>query len=529
MPSLKRWPREEDDALSDSLSRALAAYLPTQPWFRGTLRHETPVELYDVLPIGNKRQVALVIVRADVIDGDDTLYLVALRIVSGDDAALIPPAGVLARTTSGKSILVDAAGTPWLGRELLGALRGRRGLHGWRGEIAADAADELQTLERGADRQQESSALPHSRNTTLRAGGALIKLYRRPELGGNVELEIGRALREAPVEGTSAMTVGLTYRRAGAPMVLGGVGPWVSNQGSGWSSALDAVSEAIERATPDMLAAEPLGGDELLRGPGEELGDRSRAIVRDWTGVARQLGARTAQLHASLAKIAQPSFAPEPFGELYQRALYQSIRNRFHDARQAAIGWAPRNTGGDDDAARLAALFDPAEKALRLLLDHPFDCLRIRGHGDLRLEHFLVADGEMVIVDFEGDPTRPMSERRIKRSPYRDVAALAASIAEAAGAGLELARQRSTVWRDDPALRSWLVSWVVGAAAAMLDGYHEHSGSWDAALVPRDPDDSAVLLRALMVDALCARIAAPRVEEPARQHLLVPTLAVLVS
>ncbi len=311
-------------------------------------------------------------------------------------------------------------------------------------------------------------------------------------------------------------------------MVVGGVGPWVTSQGDGWSLAIDAVSAAVERATPESVAV-PLGMDVLLSAPGAEPGASVIAVIGDWAETAGRLGMRTAQLHSALARVDEPSFRPEPFGELYQRALYQSVRNRFNEAQVAALQRAGESDQAKVDAARTRELFGPAAERLRPLLDHPFECLRIRGHGDLRLEHFLYADGEMVIVDFEGDPTRPMSERRIKRSPYADLAALIASSAQAAAAGLDLARQRSTVRHDGPWLQSWLISWLVGTSAAVLNGYLSHLAASDLAMVPRDPGDSSTLLRALLIDAFCERISEPGRHEPAHPELLVQVLAALVD
>ncbi len=186
MPDLEGWPQAEDELLADALARALSAYLPYQPWFGGTPRQASAVRVLDVLPIDRERRTALVLAGTDLLDGDDTLYLVPLRIASGADGQAVPATGVLARSRDGQALLVEASDEPSFGPALLRALGGRRVLRGWHGRMTADSPADLGGLVRAGAGDVSGPVAPRSRNISLRVGGALVKLYRRVEPGVHV-------------------------------------------------------------------------------------------------------------------------------------------------------------------------------------------------------------------------------------------------------------------------------------------------------------------------------------------------------
>src|SRR5207237_1323222 len=153
-------------------------------------------------------------------------------------------------------------------------------------------------------------------------------------------------------------------------------------------------------------------------------------LIDSFLDVARMLGERTAELHLALAaNRADPALAPEPFGKLYQRSLYQSIGNltgRLCDR-------LTRNRAGFSETAgtladQVVARHDAILERFRTILDPQFNGKRTRCHGDFHLGQLLYTGKDFVIIDFEGEAGRTIGERRVKRTPLRDVATLVRSL-----------------------------------------------------------------------------------------------------
>src|SRR5205814_2120207 len=135
------------------------------------------------------------------------------------------------------------------------------------------------------------------------------------------------------------------------------------------------------------------------------------------------LGQRTAELHVALASNSDnPEFSPEPFSLLYQRSLYQSMRN--HSGQMFQI---LKNNLKDlrgvllDEALKVLDLQGEVLNRFRAVLSRKITAKRTRIHGDFHLGQVLYTGKDYVIIDFEGEPSRPITERRIKKTPIRDV------------------------------------------------------------------------------------------------------------
>jgi len=215
----------------------------------------------------------------------------------------------------------------------------------------------------------------------------------------------------------------------------------------------------------------------------------------------RLLGHRTAELHLALASDAESAdFAPEPFTTLYQRSTYQSMRNltaRVLETLRLARPGLPDATGVLAD--RLLARQDALGERFRALLGGRIDAARIRVHGDYHLGQVLFTGSDFVIVDFEGEPARSLGERRLKRSPLRDVAGMLRSFDYAAKGSLLHFTAEGTVRPEDaPRLESWASLWRQWVASAFLRAYLH--GVESAGLVPRNREQLETLLDVLLLE-----------------------------
>jgi maltose alpha-D-glucosyltransferase/alpha-amylase len=163
----------------------------------------------------------------------------------------------------------------------------------------------------------------------------------------------------------------------------------------------------------------------------------------------------------------------------------RSRRASLPEALQATIDQALRAEGA-------------IQERFRALLDGRLDAMRIRIHGDYHAGQVLWTGRDVVIIDFEGEPGRPLSERRHKRSPLRDVAGMLRSFQYASFGSLMGTPVGALVRPEDvPTLEPWARSWSTWVSAAFLGAY---LGAMQAAdLLPVDPDQLATLLDALLL------------------------------
>jgi maltose alpha-D-glucosyltransferase/alpha-amylase len=229
---------------------------------------------------------------------------------------------------------------------------------------------------------------------------------------------------------------------------------------------------------------------------------------------AALLGRRTGELHAALAAVGtDPDFAPEPFSQLHQRSLYQSARKLTLQTFQRLRTFVKSQASDVQSLAR--EVLDRERLVLerfRSAVGPKIMARRIRCHGDYHLGHVLYTGKDFFIVDFEGEPSLPLSARRIKRSPIDDVAGMVHSFQYAAShAVLQLPRlgvvAPETVSAWQPTANFWSV-WcgsaflrAYGTTQAAEDLLPESRAQWDLLLRFHLLEEAMYELRELMTTA----------------------------
>jgi maltose alpha-D-glucosyltransferase/alpha-amylase len=224
-------------------------------------------------------------------------------------------------------------------------------------------------------------------------------------------------------------------------------------------------------------------------------------LMGGYLETARLLGRRTGEMHLALASDNEdPAFAPESFSRLYQRSLYQSMRNLcgnvFHLIRDRLPSLP---TGVAADAEHVLGLEQHVLKMFRTLADRRIRAKRIRCHGDYHLGQILYTGRDFVIIDFEGEPARTVGERRIKRSAFRDVAGMLRSFQYAA-ATVFVTRVVNRMVRAEEAaaLEPWTRLWEQWTSSAFVRAYLETTAG--AGLLPAAKDELEVLLTGDMLE-----------------------------
>jgi maltose alpha-D-glucosyltransferase/alpha-amylase len=238
---------------------------------------------------------------------------------------------------------------------------------------------------------------------------------------------------------------------------------YVANEGDAWSFSMDHLGRFFEQATASPEPPPPPADAEgLLASAGREAPPRIKDALGTYLPAAQLMGQRTAELHRVLASDPDdPAFAPEPFGMLYQRSLIQSMRNLTRQSLQLlrrSLEDLPDDVR--DDAQRVVGLEGEILRRARATFEQRLSATRTRVHGDLHLGQVLYTGRDFVIIDFEGEPARSLSERRLKRSPLRDVAGMVRSFQYAGHSALLKRVAGGQVRREDaavlaPRVRVW--------------------------------------------------------------------------
>lgn len=309
----------------------------------------------------------------------------------------------------------------------------------------------------------------------------ILKLYRRVENGVHPDLEVGNFLTvQRRFAGTPDVRGWLQLERArGEVASLASLNQFVPNEGDAWAYTLDEVERFLEVSAAH--SAEPEAAWIPEGGLMENLALAPPTPVLETAGehleTSQLLGKRIAEMHVALASDdTTPDFAPERYTPMSRRALYQSLRNltkrSFHTLRQN-LDQLPTEIRAE--ARRVLEHEDELLERVRKVLDKRLSSYRIRIHGDLHLGQVLWTGRDFLIIDFEGEPSLPIGERRLKRSPLRDVAGMLRSYHYASVVALEerIARRfQLSADRDDP-FRQWTRVWRAWNGAAFLRGYLE--------------------------------------------------------
>ena len=524
------WATFFDGASRARHAPAILEWVTRRRWYRGKARAPTGAQIVDVVsmraPSGDAREAPVphrtgarprlhlgqgaigamgltrkeepsdarlthvVLLRVTYAQGDAETYVVPLGLRVGEAAAALeralPNAVVMRAKVDGADAVVhdalsidDAVGAHGFADAALEAIATQSTLEGSAGAIRGARLRGYAAAARGELRARSSTA--EQTNSAIFYGDRLMmKVFRRLDEGIHPELEIGAYLGAHERFTAAPRVVGsLQYARTGgAPAALAIVQELVRHRGDAWSIML---AELTRRVTSDALTPESIASFE-------------HALAR--------LGQRTAELHVALAaETNDPAFAPERLTEearaglvegaraLLARTLAQLQERMPHlpeGARRRAQEVLARATELNARAGAIAST--PTSRGPRGDLE---EGALTRIHGDLHLGQVLAVEDDFVIIDFEGEPSRTLDERREKSSPLRDVAGMLRSFDYAAAT---IARAHA----PRPDVRAWCEAWNVYARRTYLAAYLGVAAG--ASFLPRDEPIMRALLEFFLLE-----------------------------
>lgn len=503
------WDKILDSAAMPQILAAMQDYVRDARWFRGKTLRTLRIEDSLIVPMKSGSVYVLLL---DVTQGnrDVSSYIVPVGFATGDVQAKVrqdSPETIIARLRllDREGILYDAASSEDFQHTLLDIIsRGRnRRMDG--GDLGIRRSDKFAAILGDKSLPLESRVVKSERsNTSLNCQDTFfLKLYRHVEEGMNPDPELLRHLTdETGFVHTPAFGGSVDWRRPHrGPLSLALLLQFVPNQGDAWSLTLDNLDRSYGHALALRGKVNALEPVPLSIGPIEP--NAVPPVVQEFIGpmyseMAGLLGRRTAELHLALASLSQsPDVSPEPISLLYQKSLYQSIRGLV----LKVFGMLEGSPTPIDPtiADRLDGTL-AAKKAilgrLASIVGKKITAVKIRTHGDYHLGRVLYTGKDFVIIDFEGEPTRSMTERRLKQPALRDVAGMIRSFHYAACGNLIL--RAAKLGADVDYLRYWADLWHRYVSGMFLYAYLEAvTGS---PVVPADVGDCLTMLRVFLIE-----------------------------
>jgi len=455
-------------------SQTLRDWLPLQRWFAGKDSRPGPVTLHRLAEMSDGRH--LLSIAETEVDGEAQRYFLPLAAVWGEDALTMSPRlpATLAklRRVNRVGAVLDGAADEDFARALLDTLRGGGAVEAESGRIEFAPTAAMARME---DEPGEPRLLSAEQSNASIAFGeaAILKLYRRIREGIQPDIEIGRFLTDQTDFDATPALYGTVDHVAedGTRTTLAAAFDFVRNQGDAWSWITETLLRDLERNDMSGEDEPPAEDDAPLLGGPMDLGS--------------VLGRRTGEMHRALSGgRVEDGFGTTPLTPEALSALVEETRGELTAQLDRLAGALP-------------ALSDTARPLAERLLDHraelearvsALDGRRPSGamcrvHGDYHLGQVLIAQMDVQIIDFEGEPARSLDERRRPDSPLRDVAGMLRSFDYACWS---IFRRRHDQGADPDRDAAEITRWQRETETAFLTAWREAmAGS------PLAPDDEA--------------------------------------
>ncbi|MFY9963781.1 maltose alpha-D-glucosyltransferase [Pseudomonas sp.] len=423
------------DTLQESI---LPQYLPKRRWFAGKESRIEQVRIAYGVRFGAPTSPVLLSEIEVSSGGHSSRYQLPFGLIAEEHInSAAPQQLALARVRRGRQVglITDGFVLESFIRAALFACHAGTRLPCAEGELQFNATEQLAALNLGEDAQVRYLSAEQSNSSVVVGGSLVLKLIRRVNPGVHPELEMSAFLTAAGFANISPLLGWVSRVDAQQqPHLLMIAQGYLSNQGDAW----DWTQNNLERAIRDELE------------PGKPALDAHTDALQDLSDFAALLGQRLGEMHLLLAAPSKdPAFQPRPSSARDCQAWGKQISAQLTRAldllkqHRAELDSESQSLIDDLQQQRidlLATVLELSKQAQGGLL--------MRVHGDLHLGQVLVVQGDAYLIDFEGEPARPLDERRAKHSPYKDVSGVLRSFDYAAAMVL---RSASSVDLSDSA------------------------------------------------------------------------------
>jgi len=492
-------------------ARVLPDYIVKRRWFGGKARTIQRMQVVNsmTLPAGGQN-TSLLFVEVSYNEGLSELYQLPVAFAAGEQEQELRtqfPNSVIARVAvDGKDgILYDALYSEDFRQMLLQLMAKRKKIKGEQGELEGFSHRNVAGEIKNAAQPFVSKILSAEQSNTsiIYDNSLFLKVYRKLDRTMNPDVEVVQMLTdELHFPNVPRYLGSIEQQEAGKqPMVLVMLQELVPNQGDAWSYMEDALKRFYERILTQSerqslkptvgTLSQPLAFSEVPEEVQMELGGAHVERVE-------LLGLRTAEMHRALVSVTDnPDFTPEAFSLHYQRSLFSSltslVRSNF-DSLKKHLPNLPEQVRAE--AEEVLQMREEILTRLKRIFSHKIDTQKIRNHGDYHLGQVLFTGKDFFIIDFEGEPARSFSERRLKRSALRDVAGMIRSFHYAAYNALF--QQDSLRKEDVDYLEGWAEQWYHYASGFFMNSYMAKTKG--TGLVPAAEEDFEILMQTYLLE-----------------------------
>jgi maltose alpha-D-glucosyltransferase/alpha-amylase len=373
-------------------------------------------------------------------------------------------------------------------RAALTAMRAGREVAASSGTIRFSATSAFEAVEVPDDVEVRRVGVEQSNSSVLIGDQAILKAYRKLAYGVQPELEVGHFLTEKAGYTNTPPLLGTIehVEPDGRTTALAAAFGFVRNQGDGWQYTTEYLHRELGRLR--LTANTPDATVEL-----EDDDPHGFYLTR-----AHVLGQRTAEMHRAFAITTEdPAFAAEPITardlENWGKAVRKQAEAAFSALRHALrrLEQAPKA-----EAEALLHQRDACLERIKQLTERPVKASKTRLHGDYHLGQVLVAQNDFYVLDFEGEPARPLKERRAKSSPLKDVAGMLRSFDYAAWSAV--LRQAEFDPNSMEVVQALAERWRQATEDAFLTSYRATIEGCIS--YPEDPDEARRLLEVFLLE-----------------------------
>jgi maltose alpha-D-glucosyltransferase/alpha-amylase len=510
-----RWQSLFAEAGTPTLAKHLPSFLATRRWFAGKGRTVRSATIEEAIPMparagarNGANATRLCFVNVQYAEGAAETYALPLAYKTGEEAYEVQsetPDAVFLRLKSNKGeegILYDAMYDEEFANTMLRCVERGARLKARDGEVVGTRTPALRQISRPRDAQPSVLRADQS-NTSVNYGDSLLlKLFRRVEPGMNPDYEIGSFLTATGFEHAPRVAGAIEYqRRRRDSTTIAVLSEFIHKESDAWQLTMDSLRDFFDRTATfaDHFETQPATVASLLRLTEEEPPALVGETIGAYAESARLLGVRSAQMHAALASGNEGSeFIQEAFTPFYQRSLYQSMRN----VATNSFALLAQRVKADESASPTAIAVLKLEEAVlgrfRAIVNRPLTSTRVRNHGDFHLGQVLYTGNDFVITDFEGEPSRSLNERRLRRSPLRDVAGMLRSFSYAVHSALRERNERGLPEESDERAEAWGRFWQVWVSSIYLTSYLEEARK--AGFLNATADEIELLLDVYMLE-----------------------------
>ena len=493
-------------------NRILPLFVRGQRWFGKKSKDVSFTRVNDWIDFSaiTGLQAGMLVLEIHYDDSEMDLYtmFVALEV---EDAELEPTtksgSSVIAELSDkGKrAVLFDALDNEKFNAALLSYIAEDKRVRGQVGFVESYKLPAYDLIEKKAEHVSPVKRVEseQSNSSIIYGNRFILKLFRHLEPGLNPDYEISRYLTEtSPFSQVPAAAgvIGYTNPRMASLYTLGLLQEFVPNQGDAWTYTIAEFRRYYERCgtKAPLLSKVTPPAVPLADLVNVEVPEEVFALLGVYIKDAAKLGARTAEMHIALGKPTDsPAFQPETITR--NELIDISAAMRYDVVRVFKLLEQKLRVAEPDLAKSIKSLLLFRPKVVDLLDRLPTinqELLKIRCHGDYHLGQVLYSGGDFFILDFEGEPSKPLQQRTAKQTPLKDVAGMVRSFSYATYASLFLFTHNRA--EDLEAFLPWAKACEAWSSASFLKGYL--AAMEGSELVPSDRSDFFRALLPFMID-----------------------------